>query len=244
MCTVTFVPTSHDTFILTTNRDEAPSRSTKVLTTTNLSGRQIVFPKDARAGGTWVAASDLHQVICMLNGAFENHKRHPPYRRSRGLMALDYFSFKKTTHFFKQYAFVGMEPFTMIIYDRGQLWEVRWDEIQLHTQELSTTVPHIWASATLYGAEAQANRKKWFAAWQQQYTAPNLEAVLDFHRNAGNGDIENDVVMNRENLVRTVSMTSIVKGAQMLSMRYDDLMTSNPLMYEMAYPNPMVRQGS
>lgn len=225
MCTVTYVPQGKNHFILTSNRDENSARSPKNITVTQDSQQRLAFPRDTAAGGTWIAISGKDKLVCLLNGAFVRHNRRPSYRPSRGLMVLDFFAFPKATHFFSQYQFEDMEPFTMIIYDQGQLFDLRWDEQQKHIRKLDIDHFHIWSSATLYGPEAQEKRIKWFNQWREaQKKYPSRENILDFHRHAGEGDPWNDVVMNRNGLVQTVSITSIEKTPATIDMQYHDLL--------------------
>ena len=123
MCTVTYISKGKEGFIFTSNRDEAPNRSATGLVLDSQNGKQILYPKDPQANGTWIAVSDRGQLVCILNGAFVKHKHRPPYRLSRGLMALDFFNQKNLIHFFHQFNFQGMEPFTMIVVDDGKLYD-------------------------------------------------------------------------------------------------------------------------
>lgn len=208
MCTVTFVPTT-DGFFFTSNRDEAPGRSPDQLTQSVIQDTPILFPRDTKAGGTWIAVTASQRLICILNGAFERHRHRPPYRRSRGLMALDFFFFSSATDFVRSYNFSGMEPFTLIVWEQGQLWDIRWDEQQIHRQALSPAESHIWSSATLYTPEVKKKREQWFREWAHQFPQVDEQAVRYFHEKAGDGDPTTDVVMNRANIVRTVSTTLI-----------------------------------
>ncbi len=223
MCTVTFIPKGKDEFILTTNRDEQAERSPQNITITERTA-QLVFPRDNAAGGTWVAMSDANKVVCVLNGAFEQHERNLPYRMSRGIMALQFFDFERAEHFFDDFQFDGLEAFTMVIYDNGKLYDFRWDEQKKHIRELPANDHHIWSSATLYTPAVRAKREQWFADWLEKYNIRNLEAVMDFHCNAGEGDPWNDVVMNRNGIVQTVSITNIIKTRRSLEMIYNDLL--------------------
>ncbi|MFM8371345.1 MAG: NRDE family protein, partial [Bacteroidota bacterium] len=100
MCTVTYIP-NRSGFTLTHNRDEAPSRSS-VSISQNDEGPdgQIVYPRDSKAGGTWFAVSESGKTVCLLNGAFVRHHHNPPYKRSRGLMVLDFFNYDDPDRFF------------------------------------------------------------------------------------------------------------------------------------------------
>lgn len=224
MCTVTYLPQSEGQFLLTSNRDEAPHRSPENLDRITFSGQELLFPRDEGAGGTWIVASSNGTALCILNGAYSQHHHQPPYRRSRGLMALDYFSFANTAAFIRQYTFNGMEPFTMLVINQGSVTDLRWDETQLHVNSLDPQRPHIWSSSTLYSPIAKRKREDWFASWLSVHPTYRREDILHWHRTAGDGDPENDVVMNRGNLVRTVSITSIHRSPGGLSMAYHDLL--------------------
>ena len=83
---------------------------------------------------------------------------------------------------------------------------------------------YIWHSASLYPAPIREKREKWFAQWMLGRTDFSLEAILDFHRTAGDGDPWNDVIMNRKEIVQTVSITNVVKEEQEVQMLYHDLL--------------------
>ena len=219
MCTVTYLPTGNNEFVLTTNRDEAPGRSPRSI------DRQpeMLLPRDTGAGGTWVAAHQDGRALCVLNGAFQRHRRNPPYRLSRGLVALSLFSYKNAFDFFGHFDFGNIEPFTMVIFDRNTLLDFRWDGQQRHIRELNKQERHIWSSATLYGPAIRQRRVNWFQDWASS-TDFSPDSILAFHRNAGEGDPWNDVIMNRYGLVKTVSTTQVIKHKLAVTMRYYDLL--------------------
>ena len=226
MCTVTYIPQGPEGFILTSNRDEQPSRSTQGIVREDYFGQQLLFPRDSGAGGTWIAASSHNRLICLLNGAFERHDRTPPYRMSRGIMVLEFFQQANVRDFIRKYDFSDIEPFTLVIVDKGQLWEVRWNGETLFPRDIDPSQMHIWSSATLYDQQMRAKREQWFAEWQSRHAAIQLRHILDFHQNAGEGDPWVDVVMNREGIVRTVSITSVAKRRDSMDMFYSDLLSS------------------
>lgn len=225
MCTVTYLPQGKDGFIFTSNRDEAPHRSPQHISRMDVAGQQLAFPRDETAGGTWIAISSANRLACILNGAFEKHERRPPYRRSRGLMALDFFEFTSAGIFLQEYTFLGMEPFTMLIYERGSLTEFRWDEQQQHIRVLDPGQPYIWSSSPLYTRDVRERREAWFTEWLDAHPFFRQEEILRFHHTAGEGDAWNDVVMNRNNIVRTVSVTSVLKTSKSMEMAYHDLIS-------------------
>jgi uncharacterized protein with NRDE domain len=227
MCTVTYVPQKNGGFTLTSNRDEAPHRSPQNITQTNLYQRNMLFPRDTTAGGTWIATSDRNRVVCLLNGAFDFHRHEPPYRKSRGLMVLEAFEYPRLADFTKNYDFCDMEPFTFILSEGEKLIELRWDGTQKYMQELNHQAMHIWASATLYTSEVQQKRVNWFEAWRKEQEDYHPERILDFHRTAGDGDPWNDVMMNRQGIVQTVSITQIINDGAEINMHYHDLVNDN-----------------
>lgn len=223
MCTLTYIPKEDGSYLLTSNRDEMPLRAAPGLERRQIGGREVLFPTDAGAGGTWLALSSAGQAVCLINGAFHRHHRKPPYRRSRGLMVLDFFEYDQTPDFIRQYTFQGMEPFTMVVVEDGRVWDLRWDEKQLHSRELDPGQYAIWASPVLYDLPYRKKRHHWLADWLEQRPQPNRHSMLHFHLTAGEGDPHNDLVMNRNNLVRTVSISSVVRERSAFDISYLDL---------------------
>ena len=229
MCTVTYIPKGKNEFVLTQNRDESPTRSAHELVKIKRNEKEVFFPKDTGAGGTWIAVADSNQMVSILNGAFSKHHHRPPYRKSRGIMGLEFFDFQDAEQFFRCYEFEGMEPFTMLIFDDGKLFDFRWDGRYKFVEELDVKEMHLWASSTLYTKEAKQKRRIWFETWKKDRTDFSQEAILDFHRTAGDGDPENDLVMNRSNLVRTTSITSINKTYSKFEIYFSDLLSGKEL---------------
>ncbi len=224
MCTVTYIPGKDNNFKLTSNRDEAPGRSADEFGLVEIGGVTVTFPRDKGAGGTWIAMASSGRVVCLLNGSYKKHKHRPPYKRSRGLMVLDFFEFPDAKTFFDRYDFKDMEPFTLVIVESGDLWELRWDEKNTHIKALDAAAFHLWASWTLYDEQAQQKRLNWFEEWKKSSRGAWSERILDFHRTAGDGDIRNDVVMNRDGKVQTIGITSVEKKVAEMDMIYFDLL--------------------
>ncbi len=148
-------------------------------------------------------------------------------------MVLDFFTFPDVRKFGSDYEFQGMEPFTFIVLDREEFWEIRWDGGSLHRRMLDPGNPHIWASSTLYSPEAQQKREVWFTDFLNNHHQPGVEEILHFHRTTGDGDPWNDLVMNRDNRVRTVSISQIGVEEEAMSFRYEDLMREQTLFEEL-----------
>jgi uncharacterized protein with NRDE domain len=207
MCTVTYLPTKTG-FILSSNRDESPTRAATPLVREKLGNRIVSFPRDLK-GGSWIFSDDLNRVLVVLNGAFKKHSHLPPYRKSRGLIAKEYFTYEDTLDFIRELDLNGIEPFTMIIKDQECLWEFRWDEEIKHVQKKNSNTPHIWSSSTLYTSEIQKLRENWFWANLPNSKTHSLSTAKFIHRSGDIGDPKQNYVMNRENIVRTVSISHV-----------------------------------
>lgn len=223
MCTVTFIPLRHKIY-LTSNRDEKHWRTDAVPPAVypGESGN-LLFPRDGDAGGTWIAAHENGNVIVFLNGGLTAHTPSPPYRKSRGLILLDLIDAVTPYNSFLAVNLNNIEPFTAIMWDDGHLFECRWGGTQKHTRQLDETRPHIWSSVTLYDEDIIKKRVSWFDQWRQLHKVPSLENILHFHQFTGDGDSNNDLRMNRNGKVFTVSVTSLVLSDKLAAMHYLDL---------------------
>lgn len=226
MCTVTLSPLkSEKSFVLTSNRDEAPGRPTLPPKIYSEGGVEMLFPKDGIAGGTWLGVSSRKRCICLLNGAFEKHLRKDSYRKSRGVVVREFLVVSDFSVAIAEYDFSGIEPFTLVVAEwlkELKFSEAVWDGEKMHFRHLPLS-PHIWSSSPLYTSAAKRGRENWFVQLRkEQELSP--KNILDFHYSAGKGDKENGVVMDR-NFVRTRSISQIVLSEEKVFFYYDDLET-------------------
>lgn len=228
MCTLTYIPVNRG-FLLTSNRDEQVARKAALPPELYLhNGLEIIYPKDAQAGGTWIATAGNGYTLCLLNGAFQRHIPAPPYRKSRGLVLIDFFLYNSPGLFAREYSFDGIEPFTLVIIRNGNpqntIDELRWDGHTSHCRQLDASFPHIWSSATLYEPGVIRAREQWFSEWLEQFPAPGVPQMLAFHHFGGNADERNNILMNRENRLKTLSITSVSSLPGECGMYYEDLL--------------------
>lgn len=232
MCVLTYIPTANKGFILTSNRDEAVSREAATPPRKyTINGHHVFFPKDPRGGGTWIASSG-EITLCLLNGGITKHIPQPPYRQSRGKVILDFFKFRNVNTFINDYNFTGIEPFTLIIIENTEeliIHELKWDGKEIFKKNIDISKPRIWSSVTLYSSEIIEMREQWFNDFLQQPL--NSERVLDFHQHAGVGDIRNDIRINRENVLKTISTTQYVINENFFTIYYEDLVTHKKYNY-------------
>ena len=234
MCVLTFLPTINSGYILTNNRDESLARPKAIPPKKyKINGKQIYFPKDAQAGGTWMATSNDF-TVCLLNGASENHVHNPPYRQSRGQLILDFFKFDTVDNFIENYSFENIENFTLVIIHHKndlQLCEFRWDGSTLSYTSKNPEEAHIWSSSTLYSQQIRTEREHWFADFREQNPDFTREQVIDFHLHGGTGDAHNDMRMNRKGKLITQCIFQVVKQNHYLSFSFHDLLSEQELLY-------------
>lgn len=223
MCTVTFIRVN-DSFFLTSNRDEKVQRKQALPPKIYQQEEAVLlYPKDADAGGTWIALKENLDAAVLLNGAFVNHPSQAPYQRSRGLILIDILAAPSPADRFFQIQLGGVEPFTLILFENFGLHECRWDGIKKYKRQLNANQNYIWSSATLYDQSTQTKRADWFAKWQCNHTQPLQADIFHFHQFAGDGDERNDIRMNREGELFTVSITGIQITKHTGMMNYHDL---------------------
>lgn len=224
MCTVTYVPQTGNNYILTSNRDEQISRNAGAeLIVNSAKELSILFPQDPLSGGTWIAASNKNRTACLLNGAFHQHRHQPPYRKSRGALILDLLTYSHSERFIGSYDLNGVEPFTLVIADPKLLTEFRWDGTKKHSKYLDQSKPYIWSSVTLYNEQMIKYRNLWFDEWLSSTKDRNPENVMDFHHFGGQKNANYGYVMNRNDQVQTLSITSIIKQDRSTTMVHKDL---------------------
>ena len=223
MCTVSFVRIN-DVVIITSNRDEHIQRENAAAPDFyTLRGKKIIFPKDARAGGTWFAAADTGVVAVLLNGAFKKHIAQPPYRKSRGLILLEMVEADKPLLYFNNLDLGNIEPFTVVLYQPGQLHELRWDGIDKYEKQLDITGNYIWSSSTLYGDEIIKHRENLFRQFTHSPVGITAAGIHDFHA-GNNGDTENGFVIDRQTGMKTFSITQAVVNYNAVNFLHADLL--------------------
>ncbi|AOW20822.1 NRDE family protein [Urechidicola croceus] len=225
MCTVTFLPLDKNNFILTSSRD-VPYIREKALHPKEYieDGVLLTYPKDGKAGGTWIGTSSKSRLICLLNGGYKNHIPQDSYRKSRGLVVKELLRANDINEALNTTDLVNIEPFTLVILDWNdelELYEFVWTGKKKHLFNIPH-FPHIWSSSTLYDDETKKIRQNWFDNWNFD----THDAIVDFHKSAGNGDESKNVLMRRDK-GGTVSITSVKMENGELSISYEDVLPEN-----------------
>ena len=227
MCTVTIIPKGKNDFVLTSNRDEAPNRVSMSPDFYQIDNVKMLFPKDEKAGGTWIGVSERNRLICLLNGGFELHKRQDNYRISRGVVVTDLLAEADILVAIDAYNLSDVEPFTLVIVDWNsslKFYELVWDGLNKHFTELPKE-PKIWSSSTLYSQEMKDERKQWFAKFKSEndFTSDNAK---QFHKITHKDNKEYGVVMDR-GFVKTTSITQVEKIKDKVVLSFENLQKNN-----------------
>jgi uncharacterized protein with NRDE domain len=226
MCTVSFI-NNNGVAIITSNRDEKVNRPGAIAPRSYyLNGKNIMFPKDPKAGGTWFAVDENGTVLVLLNGGITKHNPVFLYRKSRGLIALDIIADNSPKDFWDQINLEDIEPFTLVLYQKNELYELIWDGLQKRTKQLNETQNYIWSSVTLYPEEVRKERAVWFNNFLKNKNEISASGIFDFHRFTKNDDSQNGLIINRENTIKTLSVTQAVIEQNKGIMRYYDLVNT------------------
>lgn len=225
MCTVTYIPTSNG-FTLTSSRDEIAIRRTLKPIVYQLYDQEIIFPKDEIAGGSWIAVSKENRFACLLNGAFGKHIRKDHYAKSRGIVLLEYFNYRDVSEFTRFIDLKGVEPFTLLVIEMHEnltFHELKWDEKKLYIYPVSSDQTHIWSSPSLYDEDTIKLREKLFKEWLSKNTQKEKFNVLDFHFQKHGLSDEQAILMKKNDLLKTVSVSQLLVSKIQKEFTYFDL---------------------
>ncbi|RZJ51715.1 MAG: hypothetical protein EOO44_14055 [Flavobacterium sp.] len=226
MCTVSFL-NNNESVIITSNRDEKIIRPSAIPPKSYIcNGKNIMYPKDPKAGGTWFVVDANGTVLVLLNGGLKKHQVKFLYRKSRGLIALDVMGSDSPKDFWETINLEDIEPFTLVLYQEKKLYELIWDGVIKIKTQLDETQNHIWSSVTLYSEEIRNKRSNWFADFVKNRDKISGLDMLDFHRNTEGNDSENGLIINRENTLKTLSITQAVIKKNKSVIAYHDLVNT------------------
>jgi hypothetical protein len=231
MCTVSYLPQSDGGCIITSNRDETPSRNAIKLGSQERDTQKILYPVDPGAGGSWFAVSSEGRIACLLNGAFHPFVPGPKYSHSRGRVLLR--AVASADADFDMTELAKTAPFTLVISDARTLHEHIWDGEALHFREMDIHTPAFWSSVTLYPEDVRQWRRSMFDHWLAETQVQSQDGIMQFHRYGGKEDTWNGFVMNRDERVRTLSITSANRSRGFIHVRHDDLLSGDSIEKEL-----------
>lgn len=224
MCTVSFFYSNNKT-IITSNRDEKVIRPTAIKPRNyKIKNKNVFFPKDPKSGGTWFAVDENLNSIILLNGAEEIHIAKEHYNRSRGLIVIELIGETSPIEYWQIINLENVEPFTIVLFENQKLYQLRWNEFEKSTLVLDENKNHIWSSSTLYSKEIREKRANWFYKFLDTKPDINEIELLNFHRYTEEKNTENGLVINRNDILKTLSITQAVIEKNRVGIQYSDLL--------------------
>jgi hypothetical protein len=159
-----------------------------------------------------------------LNGAADKHEHCPPYNRSRGLVVLEILAAANPFLQWQSIDLNNVEPFTIVLFQQKKLYQLRWNGIDKSTENLAIDKNHIWSSSTLYNSEIRRKRASWFFDFVAGKNKISSEDLLNFHENTHSENSENGLVINRNNVLKTLSITQSIVSENQITLRHKDLL--------------------
>lgn len=217
MCILTYIPQKNEALFITHSRDENILRPAAIPPSFyQIENQNVIFPKDPQGGGTWFAQSK-DWVLCLLNGAYEDHITKPQYRASRGTIITDFFQNPNFDEFQFRFNAQGLEPFTLVLFDinNSKIHQLIWDEKVLNIQHFDSQKPYIWLSSTLYDASLKKSKTDVFYRFIQ-----SKNDILDFHKTHSFKHSEHEGTKRIIKNIHTVSISQVVKSGDKIKFSY------------------------
>lgn len=215
MCTVTVIPTPAGPRLVH-SRDELRTRAPALAPAWRelAGGRRAVWPVDADAGGTWIAARDDGLVLAILNRNIPPNGRPAP-TRSRGGLIPALIDAEHAAHAIDALAgrdLAPLAPFRLLAIDAaGSGVLATWDGLALRRDGVLEP-PFCLASSGL-GDDRVAPRYPLFE--RLVLPDPTPAAQDAYHRHRWDESPEISVLMSRPD-ARTVSITTLDPGSGMV----------------------------
>lgn len=222
MCSLSYIPT-HEGFVLSHNRDELPQRQSSSKLIEAGSG---IFPQDLKAGGTWMGAHENGWGACLLNGGKEPYLRRAAYPQSRGLVILEFLSDANLTRF-QKLQWESFEPFTLILANSEELWQLQHDPQGHSWRNLDPQKPHFWSSTKLYHREIRAAREERFRHWWKAEQSKNAQTIKSFHLQKQLSPNEGGLLLDDGFPLSTVSFTQFELRDRQYHFRYHHLLNKS-----------------
>ncbi len=220
MCTVTWLRGSlpdGDDYLLFSNRDESRTRlRAEPPQVETIAGVQVLAPRDADAGGTWIAANELGTTVCLLNRQGVRPQK-PPI--SRGFLVrnlADAVNVADVTERLDALDLGSYRPFTLIAIDPHSETLFWWEDGETLKRDTAPQAPLASSSHQRWPEVISARRKLW-----QEINPHNEADLLQFHHNHQPTRGVLSPCMHRT-LAKTVSLTCVRVAADQVEMTYTD----------------------
>ncbi len=219
MCSLSYVPL-HEGYVLSHNRDELPGRKSS---SGLVNAQDHSYPKDLKAGGTWMGVHRNGWSACLLNGGSVPYLRKLPYKHSRGKVILQLLS-NPNLEDFQAIDWSEYEPFTLILALNKELWQLVHNPGKDEWTALDPSKAHFWSSTKLYHPSIRRARENRFRTWLQQAEDFNYLSIRKFHLDPQLSATKGGLLLEKSFLLNTVSFCQSVCDSHSLSFQYDYLL--------------------
>jgi hypothetical protein len=110
-----------------------------------------------------------------------------------------------------------------VLFQDSKLYQLRWNEVEKTTLNLDVSQNHIWSSSTLYPKDIREKRANWFHTFLATKPEVDEKEMFNFHRYTEGENQENGLVINRNDLMKTLSITQSVIEKNNIVLSYLDL---------------------
>jgi uncharacterized protein with NRDE domain len=218
MCILSYAPIK-DGFILNFNRDEVYNRLAKPPEQYNVKNQKLVFPKDIKSSGTWIGINQTRSVVgCILNAKGKSPKI-PSI--SRGNILIDLLIQGKAN--LNENELLAIAPFTLLSFclHTQVITQYQWDGFHLKQNKHTMSTPLILCSSSLYENVTMKNLKAEYNSLiasksEIETTTSSFHKKYSFHKN-------HPIYLKKNSDIQTVSLTTILKNKNWLSLNYSDL---------------------
>jgi len=218
MCILSYAPTN-DGFVLTFNRDEVYNRLAKPPEQYTVDNQKLIFPKDIKSGGSWIGVNVTKSVIgCILNAKGKTPKIPS---NSRGTIFIDQLIQGKVN--LNENELHDIAPFTLLslCLHTQVITQYHWDGLLLKGIKRTMSTPFILCSSSLYENAIMKKLKAEFNSLiarklEIETTTSSFHKKYFFYKN-------HPIFLKRSSNIQTVSMTTILKNKNGLTLNYTDL---------------------
>ena len=166
---------------------------------------------------------EISNVIIQLNGGKTKHIAKEKYRLSRGVIVLELMASNAIVSTWKTIDLTDIEPFTLLVLENKQPFQLQWSGEEKSIIELDVNQTYIWSSSTLYSPDIQKQRAEWFEQYMNEIKEISAEKMKIFHKNTEPKDAKNGLIINRDNLYKTLSVTQVVISGNSILVNHSDL---------------------
>jgi hypothetical protein len=118
-----------------------------------------------------------------------------------------------------------IEPFTIVLFESGNLYECRWDGSQKYCMEKDGRKAWIWSSAMCFGDEQTKKNENLFYNWLNKKGNQIHNSMIDLHRMLNSASQADEVLLDAKK-IGTGSITAIELGEEETTMKHFDVSTN------------------